>query len=435
MTTSTTIEKDSYLQELLNLSSGYVGEIDLVRSWQQQAATGLSKLRMPNRKDEAWRFTDLSELLDTSFVAAEKVVTKSIEEFVIPEAATSRATFVNGAYTPELSNLDGLPEGLFVGNLAQLPVKYQSQLNQYLGRQKGSEEAFTTLNSAGFADIAVVWVTANTVVENPLHLLFLTIAGNSPSFSQPRILVVAERSSSLQIVEQYSTSQDIAYFTNSVAEIYLGENAALEHIRWQQEGTNSFHIGKSAIAQARDSRYTCHSLSLGGKLSRHNLEVHQTGEQITTNLNGLTVVNGKQLADLHSLIALTKPYATTDQLQKCLVAGHGCSVFDGQVLVPKEAQLTNASQLNRNLLLSPQAHVDTKPQLQITADNVKCSHGATVSQLEAEELFYLRSRGLNEQASRNLLINAFTAEMIQRIPIKSVQKQLNSNIKKAIGDR
>ena len=322
MTTSTTIEKDSYLQELLNLSSGYVGEIDLVRSWQQQAATGLSQLRMPNRKDEAWRFTDLSELLDTSFVAAEKVVNKSIDEFVIPEAANSRAIFVNGAYTPELSNLDDLPEGLFVGNLAQLPVKYQSQLNQYLGKQKGSEEAFTTLNSAGFADIAVVWVTANTVVENPLHLLFLSIAGNSPSFSQPRILVVAERSSSLKLVEQYSTNQDIAYFTNSVAEIYLGENAAVEHIRWQQEGTNSFHIGKSAISQARDSRYTCHSLSLGGKLSRHNLEVYQTGEQITTNLNGLTVVNGKQLVDLHSLIALTKPYATTDQLQKCLVAGH-----------------------------------------------------------------------------------------------------------------
>ncbi|MGB3691688.1 MAG: Fe-S cluster assembly protein SufD [Spirulinaceae cyanobacterium] len=432
VSSAATVTRDEYLQSLLSLCSGYFLDADLIKVVQKPAATWLSRLRMPNRKDEAWRFTDLSELLATSFVAADKVTPESVEEFVIPEAASSRVTFVNGVYAPDLSNLKGLPEGLFVGNLAQLPAEYQTQLSQYLTQQKGAEEVFTSLNSAGFADVAVVWADANTVVETPLHLLFLSIAGASPSFSQPRILVVAERNSSLQIIEQYATNQDTAYFTNSVAEIYLAENAAVQHIRCQQEATSSFHIGKTGIAQARDSRYTCHSISLGGKLSRHNLEVHQTGEQITTNLNGLTVVNGKQLADLHSLIALTKPHATTDQLQKCLVAGNARSVFDGQVLVPKEAQLTNASQLNRNLLLSPQAHVDTKPQLQITADNVKCSHGATVSQLEAEELFYLSSRGLNEEAARSLLIEAFTAEIIQRIPIKSIQKQLTANIKKAI---
>ncbi len=429
---STTITRDEYLQGLLSQCPGYSPDIDLIKVVQKPAATWLSRLRMPNRKDEAWRFTDLSELLATSFVAAPNIIPDSIEQFVIPEAASSRVTFVNGVYSAELSNLDSLPEGLFIGNLAQLPAEYQTQLSQYLTQQKGAEEVFTSLNTAGFADVAVVWADANTVVETPLHLLFLSIAGESPSFSQPRLLVVAERNSSLKIIEQYATNQNTTYFTNSVAEIYLAENAAVEHIRTQQEATNSFHIGKTAIAQARDSRYTCHSLSLGSQLSRHNLEVHQTGEQITTNLNGLTVVNGEQLADLHSLIALSKPYATTDQLQKCLVAGKARSVFDGQVLVPKAAQLTNASQLNRNLLLSPQAHVDTKPQLQITADNVKCSHGATVSQLDAEELFYLSSRGLNEESARSLLIEAFTAEIIQRIPIKSVQKQLTANIKKAI---
>ena len=210
-----------------------------------------------------------------------------------------------------------------------------------------------------------------------------------------------------------------------MTEIWVEENAQIEHVRVQQESGESFHIGKSAIAQARDSRYTCTEVNFGGKLSRHNLEVYQTGEQTETRLNGLAMVKERQLADTHSLISLTKPYGTTDQLHKCIVDGSAHTVFNGKVLVPKAAQLTNAAQLNRNLLLSPKARVDTKPELQITADNVKCSHGATVSQLEPDELFYLRSRGLNENDARYLLIDAFAAEILERIPVESLRTQLS----------
>jgi Fe-S cluster assembly protein SufD len=218
------------------------------------------------------------------------------------------------------------------------------------------------------------------------------------------------------------------YFTNAVTEIWVQDNAQVKHNRIQQESENGFHIAKNAIAQARDSRYTCNEINLGGKLYRNNLDIFQTGEQTTTHLNGLVAISGEQVSDTHSAIFLTKPHGTTDQLHKCIIDGSAHAVFNGKVFVPKAAQLTNAAQLNRNLLLSPRARVNTKPELQITADNVKCSHGATVSQLEADEVFYLRSRGLTEADSRRLLVDAFAAEILECISIESLRQTLTQLI-------
>lgn len=209
----------------------------------------------------------------------------------------------------------------------------------------------------------------------------------------------------------------------------MGENAQVSHTRIQQESEAGFHIGKSAIAQARNSRYTCHAISLGGQISRHNLDIFQTGEGTETTLNGLTMIAGEQLADTHSAIALNHPYSKSRQLHKCIVDDRAHAVFNGKVFVPKPAQLTDAGQLSRNLLLSPKARVDTKPQLEITADNVKCAHGATVSQLEADELFYLQSRGLDADSARTLLINAFATEVIEQIPITSMREKLSQMVR------
>jgi Fe-S cluster assembly protein SufD len=236
--------------------------------------------------------------------------------------------------------------------------------------------------------------------------------------------VVAQAGSQLTLIEDYKAAGAGVYFTNAVTEIVLEENAQVNHTRNLQEGGEAFHIGKSAIAQSRNSRYTCNAITMGAKLSRHNLEVFQTGEGTETTLNGLTLIGGEQLADTHSAIALNHPNGITNQLHKCIVDGRAHAVFNGKVFVPQAAQLTNAGQLNRNLLLSPKARVDTKPQLEITADNVKCSHGATVSQLDAEEVFYLQSRGLNETDARNLLIDAFGAEILDRIPVASLRQRL-----------
>jgi Fe-S cluster assembly protein SufD len=260
--------------------------------------------------------------------------------------------------------------------------------------------------------------------------MFIAYGEQETSFVQPRTLVVAETGSSITLIEEYIGTGE--YFTNAVTEIFVQGNSRVNHTRLQQESDASYHIGKTAVAQERDSHYTLNEINLGAKLSRHNPEVWQQGEQTETNLNGLTVATGEQISDTHSIIALSKPHGTTNQLHKCIVGDRAHTVFNGKVFVPKEAQLTDATQLNRNLMLSPKARIDTKPELQITADNVKCAHGATVSQLEAEEIFYLRSRGLSQADANQLLIDAFATEIIDRLPLESLRQRITQTIEQQI---
>ncbi len=426
--TSTLLDKDAYLTGLLEQvtatkTAGWLQELrDRATNWVRHAT-------IPTNREEEWRFTDLSELRKLQFQIDEQVKLPDISSLTLPEAAHSRLVFVNGVYASELSAVAGLPSGVTVSNLAGLSQSKQQRVSQYLAEAEGAQEVFTALNTAGIADAAVIWVEKNVMVETLIHLVFVSVAGEKPVISQPRCLVVAESGSQVSLIEEYTNRQDAksakeVYLTNAVTEIWLAENAEVNHTRVERESVEAFHIGKTAITQARDSRYTCYAISLGGKLSRHNLEVLQTGEQTLTTLNGLTIVYGNQLADTHSAIALNHPYGTSKQLHKCIVGDRAHAVFNGKVFVPKLAQLTNATQLNRNLLLSSKARVDTKPQLEITADNVKCAHGATVSQLEDDEIFYLQSRGIDENNARNLLINAFATEIISQIPIPSLQKIL-----------
>jgi Fe-S cluster assembly protein SufD len=418
------IVEDAYLMGLLkqcpvNNNPAWLAGI------QQQAAQWVARLRLPNRQDEEWRFTDISSLLATSFTQLESpALITDINS--LPETAQSRLVFVNGVYNSHLSDISGLPDSVYVGNITtKLPEIDRDRISKYFAQQHGAEEVFTALNTAGFRDGTIVWIGANIELNAPIHLVFLTATTDKPHFTQPRSLVVAERGAKLTLIEEYIGKGEQSYFNNSVTEIWLEENAEVNHTRLQLEAEKAFHIGKSAISQAKNSRYTCNEINFGATLSRHNLEILQQGEQTETYLNGLTVIGGEKVADTHSIIALTKPHGTTDQLHKCIVDDRATAIFSGKVFVPKAAQLTNASQLNRNLLLSPKARVNTKPELQITADNVKCSHGATVSQLEADEIFYLRSRGLNDTDARHLLVDAFAGEIIDRLPLQSLRDYCN----------
>ena len=392
----------------------------------QESKSWLSSLSVPTRKDEDWRFIDLSSLTAGKFVTAGNNV-GAIRESPLPETKNSRLVFVNGIYNSELSDVSGLPEGLYVGSLDNLPANYN--VAEYFAKQPGAD-AFIALNTAGGKDVAVVWVDKNVAVETPVHLVFVADGGLETSFAQPRTLIVGETGSSISLIEEYIGTGE--YFTNAVTEVFVKSNARVNHTRLQQESEASYHIGKTAISQARDSHYTISEINLGAKLFRHNPEAWQQGEQTETNLNGLTVATGEQVSDTHSIIALTKPHGTTDQLHKCIIGDRAHTVFNGKVFVPKEAQLTDATQLNRNLMLSPKARVDTKPELQITADNVKCAHGATVSQLEADEIFYLRSRGLSEADANQLLIDAFAAEIVDRIPIESLRNRITQTIEQKV---
>ncbi len=403
-----------------------------------RATVRVKSQTLPSNRDEEWRFTDLSDLLGIEFEASAQspssIHLEDLAAFVLPEADQSRLVFVDGVYEPNLSATSALPSKLQVGNLAALSDP--QELVPYLAQQSGSDELFTALNTAGLSDGAVVVLPPQLVVDAPVHLLFVSTGGNTrsaqanqrPVLTQPRCLVVAGVNSSLTLVEDYVTFSEGVYFTNAVTEIWLAENAQLNHTRVQRDSAEAFHVGKTAVSQARTSRYTCNTLSLGAALSRHHLEIYQTGEQTETTLNGLTMIAGTQVGDMHSAIALTQPYGITRQLQKCVVGDRAHAIFNGKVFVPQAAQLTDARQLNRTLLLSPKARVDTKPQLEIVADNVKCTHGATVGQLEADEVFYLQSRGIDAISARRLLVYAFAHEIIEQVAIASLKHALSQRI-------
>ena len=433
-------QRQAYLTRLVELSGAIAARsqssanLGWLKTLRGHATNQLSELALPTTRDEAWRFTDISPLLQWDLqVPAEDLSSelsdRAIAPWRLPEASGCCLVFVNGTWQPQLSNVETLPKGVEVGSLSQLPERYQSQAQNYLGKLAAGPDVFAALNIAGMADVAVVWANRNAIAEQPIHLLFLATPEAKPTLNLPRCLIVAESGSALTVVEEYRAVTPGAYFTNAIAEIWLDENAQLNHTRLQREDSGAIHIGTTTVAQARDSRYTSNTINLGATIDRHNLHTLQQGEQTETTLNGLTIAQGERLADTHSTIAHTLPYGTSQQLHKCIVCDRARAVFGGKISVPHAAQLTNAAQLNPNLLLSPKARVNTKPQLEIVADNVKCSHGATVSQLEPEEVFYLQSRCLDADSARNLLIYAFAAEIVERIPIESLRQSLATTVR------
>ncbi|MBO1055920.1 MAG: Fe-S cluster assembly protein SufD [Dolichospermum sp. JUN01] len=414
------LDRDAFLTGLLNQVT--VSEKDdCLKQLRDGAAKWVRHSVIPNTREEEWRFTDLSSLKQVDFKLGMFQET-SLESDILPEVSR-QLVFVNGVYSPDLSNTENLPSGLIVGNLDVLSSEI---VGEYLAQAEGAKEVFTALNTAALNDVAVVWVGKNVVLETPIHLLFISVSGESATISQPRVLVVAESNSQVTLIEEYiaSSQNEGVYFTNSVTEIWVNENAQVSHNRIAREGAAAFHVGKTAVTQARYSRYSCNAVTVGGKISRHNLEILQTGEQTETTLNGLTVIADNQLADTHSALSLNHPHGVSKQLHKCIIGDRAHGVFNGKIFVPKLAQLTNASQLNRNLLLSSKSRIDTKPQLEITADNVKCAHGATVSQLEDDQIFYLQSRGIDENNARKLLVNGFAMEVINFIPVASLRESL-----------
>ncbi len=428
MTQSTINNRDTYLTQLLTTVKTNTPAPTWLQTLHNQATAFLQEETIPSSKDEEWRFTNLNGLLEYQFItASDQQQPIDIDSFNLPEAK-QRLVFINGTYSSDFSQIT-TPTGLFVGELAAA-IDRNLPIENYLGKQPGGEEVFTALNTTGIQDAAIVWAAANSINTAPIHILFIATS-DQPLAIQPRVLIIADRSSQLTIVEEYRHTllPNSCQFINAVTEVFVAENAQVTHVHIQDEEKQAFHIGKTAVSQAQDSQYHGYSISLGSHLSRHNWEVFQGGKQTTTILNGLAMIGDTQVADTHSKIALNHPHGQTNQLHKCVVNGKAHGIFNGKVLVPQAAQQTNANQLSRTLLLSPQARIDTKPQLEITADDVKCSHGATISQLSDDELFYLQSRGLDPATSRTLLINAFAIEVIESVPVASVRDRLKSAVK------
>ncbi len=423
---------EGYLETLLTgLPPLQTSPMPWINALRAEAVNRLDVLSLPTRRDEEWRFTDISPLTKLSFapaLSATYLDTADIAHFHIEEA-TTRLVFVDGIYAPQLCNAAS-NSGVVVSNLPTVLATQAAAIEAHLGRHAAfRDNVFAALNTASLQDAAVVVVQRNVALAAPVHLLF--IATQKEVVSTPHCLVVAESGSAVTVIEDYVVLnqpgwQEEAHFTNAVTEIALEDNARVNHVRIQREGSKAFHIANCTVSLGRSSNYQSVSIALGAQISRYNLNV-LLAEGAECAIDGLALIAANQLADTHTCIDHAQPHGISRQLHKCIVGGSAHAVFNGKVMVRQGAQRTDSAQSSRNLLLTGKAHVDTKPQLEIFADDVKCAHGATIGQLDSEEVFYLKSRGLSDSVARNLLTYAFAAEIIDRIPVASLKHQLEQS--------
>ena len=421
--------KHPYIEALLKGYETPRGGVSWLNERRAQALERANALTVPTTRDEEWRFTDISPLTKASFqpaAGAQRPALAAISGFIAPEA-TIRLVFVNGVFAPELSATAGLPDGVVVAPLATALNAHAAAIEPHVARHAAFEsDVFTALNTAWLRDGAYIHIARNRRIEAPVQVLY--VSTQQEAAIHPRCLVVAEAGSDCTLIEDYAGLADGAYFNNAVTEIAVGEGAAVRHIRLQREAAGAFHIASSVAVLAKDAYYASHSVSLGARLSRLNLNVVQQGEGVEVKMDGLALISGRQLADTHTLMDHLRPNGSCQQLHKCIVGGGAHAVFNGKIVVRPGAQLTDSAQQSRVLLLSDKARVDAKPQLEIFADDVKCAHGAAIGRLDAEQLFYLQSRGLSTERARNLLTYAFAAEVVDRIPVPSLVERLEQAV-------
>ncbi|NNF95550.1 MAG: Fe-S cluster assembly protein SufD [Halobacteria archaeon] len=432
---NTATESRAWFEELLQ--QGNVAAATEPHPWlnkvREDAIAAVGDLPLPGRKQEEWRYTSIEGLLEHKFepVSTEfdALQIQDIDDWLLQDTQTYRIVFANGRFVPALRNFDALPDGVTIGSLRHALSHDPQALAIWFGQTANhSEHIFTALNTALISDGLFVRVSRDTVLERPIEVIHLNLGLDVPQLIQPRNLLVLERGANAQLIEHYVSTGDAVYFHNGVSEILLEDNAALTHYRLQQESPQAYHMHQSFLAQAAHSQYRNTSLSLGGKWASHNLEVRFQDKGAYCDTNGLYLVGDKQLIDHHLDVIHATPHNTSRHNYKGILYNKGRAVFDGRILVEKNAQKTDAHLSNKNLLLSRNAEVDTKPQLEIYADDVKCSHGTTVGQLEPEQLFYLRSRGINETAAMKMLCIGFAGEILETIDLPAVRDHAERNL-------
>lgn len=388
----------------------------------QDAARRFAEMGFPTTRDEDWRFTNVSPIARTQFSAAPSDLSGwgegQLEQRLVPYEGGPRLVFINGRYSPELSSLK-LAWGIRATPLREANGAVEAHLARYADYQ---DRAFVALNTANFKDGACIQIPKGTVVEGPIHLVFLASGGDVPVISHPRNLVVIGSGSQATVVESY-IGHGAKYFTNAVTEIVAGERSVVDHYKLQEEDERSFHVATLQVQLGRDANFSTHSISLGGGLVRNDINaVLAEGTEAT--VNGLYLPSGSQHVDNHTMIDHARPHGTSHELYKGILSGASAAVFNGKIIVRAGAQKTDAKQTNKNLVLSEDATINTKPELQIHADDVRCTHGATIGQLDQEAIFYLQSRGIGKEQARDLLTYAFARDVIDRIKVEPLRARL-----------
>lgn len=432
-------------------SSAYATAFGRLRQGAGQAAPWLRQLReqafayfmetgFPTTRQEDWKYTSVTAVEKAVFKAAEAVPLSAgaAAPFVFSGLACHLLVFVNGCLAPQLSWLQPVPAGVVVTGLGAIlekdPAAVEAHLAQYADFR---EHGFAALNTALAEDGAYLYLPPGTVLELPVHLLFVTVPGADAVMVHPRNLIIAGERSQATVIEHYVSVGEAGYLTNAVTEIVAGSHSALEHVKLQEESRQAFHIATIQARQERGSRFTSHSISIGALLARNDINSVLAAEGAESHLNGLYLADGRQHVDHHTRIDHAKPQGISREYYKGILDGRARGVFNGKVIVHPQAQKSDAQQANKNLLLSADAEVDTKPELEIYADDVKCSHGATVGQLDENMIFYLRSRGLDEATAKSLLTYAFAGEMLERISSAPLRRALEARLRARLpeGDR
>lgn len=405
-----------------------------------EAAARFAALEFPTTRDEEWKYTSIAPLLKNAYrqetePPLEAITPQSLAPYLVSEAQGRLLVFVNGRYSRELSDLTQLPAGVVASNFSDLPEAQVSRLRDHLGRYADpSNQVFTALNTSLIGDGAFVFFAAGRVIEEPIQLLFISASpqenqregqAEAKGMSHPRVLIIADRGAMASVLESHISASDDVFLTNAVTEVYVSEGAMLDHYRLQAESERAFHIATTEVRQERESGYRSCAISLGAEISRHDLSVALMDEYTETWIDGLYVATGRQHVDNHTTLDHRKHHGTSHQLYKGILDDRARAVFNGKIFVREGALLVDARQLNKNLLLSNEATVNTKPQLEIFADDVKCAHGATVGQLEEDEIFYLASRGISPERARALLTYGFAEDVISRIRLDSARAKLD----------
>lgn len=426
---------DSYLEAFTALQQRTFAQPQWLRAQREHAFTRFCESGFPTTKDEDWRFTSVSQITQQAFAVVDRSSRVSVEDlqpFVLPGAAC-RLVFVDGHYAGELSDCGRLPAGVGAGSLAEQIEQHPQTLEAHLGRYADTRrDSFCSLNTAFLEDGGYVRIAQGTALEAPIHILYVSTGLDAPQMVHPRNLLIAERNAQASIVVEYASLSDGVLFANVVTELVAAENAVVSFHSIERENRKALHISTLRIEQARNATVRAHSVLIGGALVRNNMHPVLAGEGAECLINGLFLGDDRQHIDNYMLVEHVSPHCASHQFYNGILDGHAHGVFHGRIHVYKDAQKTDAKQTNRNLLLSDDAQIDTKPQLEIYADDVKCTHGATIGQIEENSLFYLRSRGLDEASAREMLLLAFAGECLIRIQAGPLRKYVEQIVHRSL---
>jgi Fe-S cluster assembly protein SufD len=419
--------------------NGAAGAPAWLKEIREAAIARFAELGFPSTKQEAWRFTSTTPIAETAFALAGRAGGSPSAELQVlflagPRAA--RAVFVDGRFTPEFSTVAGLPPGVRAGSLAAALTAAPDLVRAHLARYAPYDaNPFAALNTAFLADGAVIHVPAGVTVDRPIELVFAASGSGNPTVSHPRILVVVERGAQVTVVERHAALADDVYWTNAVTEVAVGDGARVEYYRVQSESRRAYHVATTHTTQGRDSVLGLHPITLGAGLSRHDISTSLAGNGAQLVLNGFYLLRGRQHADHHTVIEHAQPHCTSHEYFNGILGEQAHGVFTGRIIVRPGAQRTDSKQTNNNLLLSAEARADSQPQLEIYADDVKCTHGSTMGPLDEGALYYLRSRGLSPEVAAGLLTYGFAAEILGRMAHPALREELDQVIRARLADR